>query len=97
MRRLFIVVSSVPNPASTPANIAFGIPDRHFLRLAFDLLSGLELQSRERGHSTLASLIDIAKSEAQESLRAAAESNQDVPAENKLLRLAKAMRRQAGR
>ena len=86
------------DPNSTPAkDDTFGVPERHFLHLAVDLLSGLGLQSRERGHSTLASLIDIAKSEAEAALRAANESNQEVPAEAKLLRLAKAIRRQAAR
>jgi hypothetical protein len=83
------------DPGSTPAKDTFGVPEGHFLRLAVDLLSGLELQSRERGHSTLASLIDIAKSEAEEALRAAPGSNQEVPAEAKLLRLAKAIRKRA--
>ena len=85
------------DPAPTRAEGTFGVHERHFLHLAVDLLSGLELQSRKRGHSTLASLIDIAKSEAEEALRAAAESKQEVPAEAKLLRLAKAIRKRAAR
>ena len=74
---------------------AFGVPDRHFLRLAFDLLKGLESQSRERGHSTLASLIEIAKTEAEDALRADAENFPDPASENKLLRLVKAIRTKA--
>ena len=84
-------------PASMQAKGTFGVPEPHFLRLAIDLLSGLELQSRERGHSTLASLIDIAKSEAEDALRATTESIQVAPAGAKLLRLAKAIRKQAAK
>jgi hypothetical protein len=71
---------------------AFGVPERHFLRLAVDLLSGLELQTRERGYSTLASLVDIAKSEAEDALRAAT-----VPDEHKLHRLVNAIRAEAAK
>jgi hypothetical protein len=74
---------------------AFGVPDRHFLRLAFDLLNGLESQSRERGHSALASLIEIAKTEAEDALRADAETLSNAASENKLLRLVKAIRTKA--
>jgi hypothetical protein len=81
--------------ASTRAEGTFGVPERHFLRLALDLLKGLELQSRERGHSTLASLIDIAKSEAEDALRADDEGSREVLGEGKLVRLAKAIRTKA--
>ena len=81
--------------STTQGGSTFGVPDRHFLRLAFDLLNGLELQSRERGHATLASLIDIAKIEAADALRIDAEKLPDTPSENKLLRLVKAIGTQA--
>ncbi len=76
--------------SKSPGAGPFGVPDSHFLRLAIDLLQGLELQSRERGHATLASLIDIAKTEAEGALR----TNGDTSGETKLLRLVKAIRSQ---
>ena len=72
----------------------FGIPDQHFFRLALDLLNGLELQSRERGHTTLASLIEVAKAEAADGLMRASETR-DLPAEARLLRLVNAIRTRA--
>jgi hypothetical protein len=60
------------------------------------LLKGLESQSRERGHSTLASLIEIAKTEAEDALRADAETFPDSASENRLLRMVKAIRTKAG-
>jgi hypothetical protein len=72
----------------------FGIPEHHFLRLALDVLSGLEIQSRERGHDTLASLIEIARGEAAGGQSRLSERI-DLPGEPKLLRLANALRTRA--
>lgn len=72
----------------------FGIPDQHFLRLAQDLLNGLELQSRERGHTTLASLIKLAKAEAADGL-VRLSTSKESPLETRLLRLVNAIRTQA--
>jgi hypothetical protein len=80
--------------SKTQGDGAFGVPNGHFLRLAFDLLQGLELQCRERGQPKLASLIDVAKTEAEDALRIDAERFLESPGETKLLRLVNAIRSQ---
>jgi len=82
---------SEPN---SPSSGTFGIPDSHFLRLAVDLLGGLELQSRERGHAALASLVESAKAQAEATLLTNGEGRPDASSEPKLLRLVNAIRSQ---
>src|SRR6185436_7617801 len=72
----------------------FGIPDHHFLQLVLDLLKGLELQTRERGHGSLASLIEIAKTEAAAGLARLSKTT-EPPVETKLLRLVNVIRTHA--
>ena len=80
--------------SNSPSAGTFGVPDSHFLHLAVDLLRGLALQSRERGHEKLAALVEIAKAEAEGSLRIDAKELQQSPEETKLVRIVKAIRSQ---
>jgi hypothetical protein len=46
------------------------MPNSDFLRLTAEILARLELESSSRGNRMLASLLDIAKSEAEDGLKA---------------------------
>jgi hypothetical protein len=71
------------------SQLTFGVPDRHFLRRAIDQLEELGLESHERGHPMFASLLDIAKSEAEDALRTGAVDDGRSADEAKLLRVVK--------
>ena len=47
----------------------FGMPTRDFLRLTAEILERLELESSSRGNRMLASLLDIARTEAEDGLK----------------------------
>jgi hypothetical protein len=81
---------SISQPAITTS---FGVPESNFLRLAADVLTGLELQSRERGLERLAALIGAAKVDAEGSLQTPGEGGRDT-AETKLLKIVGAIRGQ---
>ena len=46
------------------------MPNRDFLRLTAEILERLELESSSRGNRMLASLLDIARTEAEDGLKA---------------------------
>ena len=48
----------------------FGMPNKDFLRLTAEILERLELESSSRGNRMLASLLDIARAEAEDGLQA---------------------------
>jgi hypothetical protein len=61
---------SVSEAESKPRLDTFGLPNRDFLRLTAEILETLELESHSRGNRMLASLLDIARTEAEDGLKA---------------------------
>jgi len=53
-----------------PVLDTFGMPNKDFLRLTAEILERLELESSSRGNRMLASLLDIARAEAEDGLQA---------------------------
>jgi len=63
---------AVTEIGSRPRLDTFGMPHRDFLRLTAEILERLELESSSRGNRMLASLLDIARTEAEDALHAQA-------------------------
>ena len=61
---------AVSETESGPDLDTFGMPNREFLRLTAEILERLELESSSRGNRMLASLLDIARAEAEDGLKA---------------------------
>ena len=61
------------------------MPNRDFLRLTAEILERLELESSSRGNRMLASLLDIARTEAEDGLKT--KEHEPTPEETNLRRV----------
>jgi len=62
-------MSARANAAYRESERPASVTDENFLRKVAEILERLRTESQQRGHSLLASMLDVAKAEAQDGLR----------------------------